>query len=127
MCNGSELCVRNNHMCRTYAAGQILRMGFWIVAEIMIGVIMLEQSEYTHVKVNNEIQFCEVRDLETKGAVEKALLANRVSYYIRWDDGGFFRARKKKCVFHVNSAQKETAMLALEGIGGEIMEKVKLL
>ena len=59
--------------------------------------------------------------------MEKALLANRISYYIRWDDGGFFRARKKKCVFHVNSAQKETAMLALEGIGGEIMEKVKLL
>ncbi len=88
---------------------------------------MLIQSELTHVKVNNEIQFCEVRDLETKGAVEKALLTGRVSYYIRWEDGGFFRARKKRCVFHVNSAQKESAMQAIEGISEEILEKVKLL
>ncbi|MBQ9437832.1 MAG: hypothetical protein IJU50_05820 [Lachnospiraceae bacterium] len=88
---------------------------------------MLQQSEYTHVKVNNEIQFCEVRDLETKGAVEKSLLANRVSYYIRWEDGGFFRTKKKRCVFHVNSAQKETAIQAIETIQEEVREKIKML
>ncbi len=88
---------------------------------------MLEQSEYTHVKVNNEVQLCEVKDLETKGAVEKALLANRVSYYIRWDDGGFFRAKKKRCVFHVNSAQMDTALQAIDGINEELLGRIKLL
>ncbi len=88
---------------------------------------MLEQSEYTHVAVNNEVQFCDVRDLETKTAVEKALLANRISYYIRWDEGGFFRAKKKRCIFHVNSAQKETALLAIEGINEELRNRIKLL
>ena len=88
---------------------------------------MLEQSEYTHVKVNNEVQLCDVRDLETKSAVEKALLANRVSYYIRWDEGGFFRAKKKRCVFHVNSAQKESALMAIDGINEELRDRIKLL
>ena len=36
------------------------------------------------VKVNNEIELCEVANPECKKEIERALLKNRISYYIRW-------------------------------------------
>ena len=44
----------------------------------------MEQPLYTSVKVNNEIELCEIADLECKQLIEKALLGHRISYYIRW-------------------------------------------
>lgn len=75
----------------------------------------MEQPAYTKVKVNNEIEFCEVKNMEMKDKVEKALLRERVSYFIRWKKPGFFsNDRKERCIFHVNSQQLDAALRAME-------------
>lgn len=86
----------------------------------------MEQPVYTKVKVNNEIEFCEVKSMDAKDLVEKALLKARVSYYIRWKKPGFFsNDRKEKCVFHINSQQTEPAFEAMEAAG--LDAKIKYL
>ena len=88
----------------------------------------MEQPAYTKVKVNNEIEFCEVKNMEMKDKVEKALLKERVSYFIRWKKPGFFSShRKEKCVFHVNSQQLDAALKAMEqsGVKARLLVKVK--
>jgi len=88
----------------------------------------MEQPAYTKVKVNNEIEFCEVKNVEMKDLVERALLKARVSYFIRWRKPGFFSGdRKEKCVFHVNSQQLEVALNALEEEAEGMEGKIKLL
>lgn len=64
----------------------------------------MQQTLYSMVKVNNEIELCEVADLECKQAIERELLQNRISYFIRWNKGGLFRLGRKKnyCIFCVN-------------------------
>ena len=87
---------------------------------------IMEQPVYTKVKVNNEIEFCEVKTMDAKEHVEKALLKARVSYYIRWKKPGFFsNDRKEKCIFHINSQQIEPAFQAMETAG--LDTKVKYL
>ena len=39
------------------------------------------QPLYTTLKVNNEIELCEVSDPDCKQLIERALLKNRISYY----------------------------------------------
>ena len=86
----------------------------------------MEQPVYTRVKVNNEIEFCEVKNMDAKEHVEKALLKARVSYYIRWKKPGFFsNDRKETCIFHINSQQIEPAFQAMEAAG--LDTKVKYL
>ena len=88
----------------------------------------MEQPAYTKVKVNNEIEFCEVKNMEMKDKVEKALLKERLSYFIRWKKPGFFsNDRKEKCVFHVNSQQLDAALKAMEqsGVKARLLVKVK--
>ena len=88
----------------------------------------MEQPAYTKVKVNNEIEFCEVKNMEMKDKVEKALLKERISYFIRWKKPGFFsNDRKEKCVFHVNSQQLDAALKAMEqsGVKARLLVKVK--
>ena len=52
------------------------------------------QPLYTTLKVNNEIELCEVIDLECKKLIERQLLKNRISYYIRWPKSSFFSRKK---------------------------------
>ena len=47
------------------------------------------QPLYTTLKVNNEIELCEVSDPDCKQLIERALLKNRISYYIRWPKASF--------------------------------------
>ena len=44
----------------------------------------MEQPLYTTLKVNNEIELCEITDPECKQLIERKLLKERISYYIRW-------------------------------------------
>ena len=44
----------------------------------------MEQTLYTALKVNNEIELCEISDLDCKQLIERRLLAARISYFIRW-------------------------------------------
>ena len=62
----------------------------------------MEQPLYTSVKVNNEIELCEIADLECKQLIEKALLGHRISYYIRWPKSSIFHRSKNTCIICVN-------------------------
>ena len=40
---------------------------------------------------NNEVSFCKVYSKESKKILEERFLANRISYYIDWQDKSFFQ------------------------------------
>lgn len=67
------------------------------------------QPLYTAVKVNNEIELCEVESAECKKEIERELLKNRISYYIRWPKHTLFHRRKNSCIFCINDNALETA------------------
>lgn len=48
------------------------------------------QPEFTKLKVHNEIELCETADMDVKQKIERTLLANRISYYIKWRKQGIF-------------------------------------
>ena len=74
----------------------------------------------TRVKVNNEIDLCELvggkkKNIDvTRHKIEAALQYARVSYFLRWQEPGFFsrlfKGEKTRLVFCINSAQLEDAM-----------------
>ena len=66
-------------------------------------------SVYTPLKVNNEIELCEVCDLECKRLIERELLKNRISYYIRWPKPSIFSRHKDICIICINDNIKEEA------------------
>ena len=43
------------------------------------------ENEFSKVKVNNEMDFCSVTDIDVKTALEKAFMKARVSYFLRWE------------------------------------------
>ena len=67
------------------------------------------QQSFSTVKVNNEIELCEVRNTECKKAIERALLQNRISYYVRWPKTSIFSKKKNSCIICVNDNSKEEA------------------
>ncbi len=67
------------------------------------------QPLYTTVKVNNEIELCEVSSLECKKVIERELLKNRISYYIRWPKTSFFHRKKEVCIICINDNVKDEA------------------
>lgn len=84
------------------------------------------ESKFSKGKVNNEIEFCKVSDKDVKTAVERALLSERISYFIKWEKPGFFSAEKKdSCIFCVNEWQVEAAEKAIASLGDEIESKIK--
>lgn len=62
----------------------------------------MEQTIYTSLKVNNEIELCEISNPECKQMIERRLLEERISYYIRWMKPSIFRRRKNVCIICVN-------------------------
>mgnify|MGYP000891458271 CR=1 FL=1 len=67
------------------------------------------RSEYTRLKVNNEIELCEASDMKMKSQIERILLQNRISYYIKWQKSGWFRRNRNSCVFYVNDSIRDDA------------------
>ena len=84
------------------------------------------QPIYTNLKVNNEIELCEISDEECKKLIEKALLQNRISYYIRWAKASFF-SKKQNCIICVNDNSKEAAEELVRSICDEAGYQVKFL
>ena len=79
---------------------------------------MIMETAYQKEKVNNEVEWVQVYDLDMKDKIEKILLKNRVSYCIVWEKPKFFAADKReKYIFCVNSLQKETADNAIATLG----------
>lgn len=87
---------------------------------IFHGVIILDmQTLYTTQKVNNEYELCEVTDLDCKAAIERALLQNRISYYIKWPKVSIFSRKKNLCIICVN----ENVIYEAEDIIAQLCEE----
>ncbi len=87
----------------------------------------MEQPLYTSLKVNNEIELCEISDPECKKLIEHELLKERISYYVRWPKPSLFNRKKNLCVICVNDNVKETAESIIRGICDEKGYPVKFL
>lgn len=87
----------------------------------------MEQPLYTAVKVNNEIELCEIADLECKRLIERALLRERISYYIRWLKPSIFHRNKNNCIICVNDSSKEIAENVVRSVCDEKGYPVKFL
>ncbi len=87
----------------------------------------MEQPLYTSVKVNNEIELCEVSNPECKLLIEKALLLERISFYIRWPKASIFRRNKNNCIICVNDSSKETAENVVRNVCDDKGFSVKFL
>ena len=87
----------------------------------------MEQPLYTAVKVNNEIELCEISNMECKQLIEKALLKERISYYIRWPKASIFSRKKNLCVICVNDSSKEIAEDIVRAVCDEKGYAVKFL
>ena len=86
------------------------------------------ETAYQKVKVHNELEWCQVTDLETKEKIEKMLLKNRVSYFVKWEKPKLFSNEKfGTCIFCVNQLQKEIADAALHGMEEEIKGRIKFV
>lgn len=85
------------------------------------------QTIYTKVKVHNEVELCETSDMDVKSRIEKTLLENRISYYIKWYKQGFFWNSKNVCVFCVNENSKDEAEELINGLSGENGDKIRFL
>lgn len=85
------------------------------------------QPEYTRIKVHNEIELCETTDMDAKQAVERVLLRNRISYYIKWYKQGFLWRKRNVCIFCVNDSAKDEAEQLLRSMDKELGNKVEFL
>jgi len=85
------------------------------------------QPLYTAVKVNNEIELCEVSDMECKQLIERALLQQRISYFIRWTKPSFFHRKRNICVICVHDDVREAAETVVRSICEEHGYEVKFI
>lgn len=88
-----------------------------------------ESTELTSVKVNNEVAFCKVYNLKQKEEIEKLLLKNRISYFVKWQEQKFFKRMfdsesKEKIIFVI--CIHDTAIEKAKELVGE-MPDVKML
>lgn len=85
------------------------------------------QPLYTTLKVNNEIELCEVNDPECKQIIERELLRKRISYYIRWQKSSFFSRSKDSCIICINDNSRDEAENIVRNICDESGYNVKFL
>ncbi len=84
------------------------------------------QTLYSNIKVNNELELCEVYDMDGKKIIEKELLQNRISYFVRWQKRGFL-SRREVCVICVNENSVDVASGIVEKISDEMGIAVRFL
>jgi len=87
----------------------------------------MEQTIYSSLKVNNEIELCEVADMNCKQLIERELLKNRISYFVKWRKASLLRRKPETCVFCVNDNDKELAENSIRGLGKDVESKVEFL
>lgn len=82
---------------------------------------MMEENEFADVKVHNEIELCQLWDVDIKMKIERAFLANRISYYEKWIEPGFFGRifgeKNATCILCINSMQAEKAVEIISEMG----------
>ena len=73
---------------------------------------------------NNEVPFCRVYSLESKKQLEERFLAQRISYFIEWQDKSFIQrlfdrsGSKIVCTFKINKGELQRAKALAQGIEG---------
>lgn len=85
------------------------------------------QSLYSTLKVNNEIELCEVSDPECKKLIERELLKNRISYYIRWLKPSLFSRKRNHCIICVHDDACDFAEDIVRAVCDESGYSVKFL
>lgn len=86
------------------------------------------ETAYQKVKVHNELEWCQVSDMETKKNIEKLLLKSRVSYYVKWEKPKLFASdRFGTCTFCVNQLQKDAADDAIQSLIAEDEGRIKFI
>ncbi len=85
------------------------------------------QTEYTKLKVYNEIELCETWDMDVKQQIERILLRNRISYYIKWYKEGLFKRNHNVCIFCVNDSSRDDAEQLIRSLDKDIDSKVRFL
>jgi hypothetical protein len=83
-------------------------------------------SIYTDLKVNNEIELCEIEDGDHRKAIEKELLKNRISYFLRGPKRSIF-SRKNTCILCVHDDVKESALEIVQAICDELGYAVRFM
>lgn len=85
------------------------------------------QPLYTSMKINNEIELCEVSDSNCKKQIERQLLKNRISYYIRWPKTSFFSHKKDSCIICINDNAREEAESVVRTVCDETGYSVRFI
>ena len=85
------------------------------------------QPLYTALKVNNEIELCEVSDPDCKKMIERELLKNRISYYIRWPKTSLFGRKKDSCIICINDSARDQAENVVRSICDESGYNVRFI
>lgn len=72
------------------------------------------ENQMTRVRVNNEIDLCEVASEKVRRKIEAALQYARISYFLRWQEPGFigkhFLHERTRLIFCVNQSQVDDAL-----------------
>ena len=61
------------------------------------------ESKYTRVRVNNEIELCEIYEREVKDRIEKAFVKNGVSFFVKWKRERNSQRGRGSCLGHTAS------------------------
>ena len=78
-------------------------------------------NEISKIKVNNEIEFCSISDIKTKGILEKAFMNAGISYFIKWENtdllSKLFGSTKSTIIFCINDSHLEKAIGIIDDLG----------
>ena len=74
------------------------------------------ESKYTRVRVNNEIELCEIYEREVKDKIEKAFVKNGVSFFVKWKRERNSQGEDGRYIICVNQLQKQRAEAAIHEI-----------
>ena len=74
------------------------------------------ESKYTHVRVNNEIELCEICEREVKDKIEKAFVRNGVSFFIKWKRERSGQRENSKYIIFVNQHQRQRAEAVIHAV-----------
>lgn len=85
------------------------------------------QTIYTRLKVNNEVELCEIYDFDVKEQIEKILLKKRISYYIKWPKPRLFKRRNALCILCINDYSRDEAEIAIKELGLDIEDKLQFV
>ncbi|MCR4586850.1 MAG: hypothetical protein K5682_00435 [Lachnospiraceae bacterium] len=85
------------------------------------------ETGYNKGRNRSEIEYVSVTDMDTKTVVEKALLGNRISYFIKWGRTHFFSSREQAMTFIINLSQLELADQTMEALDDNVKSKIRFL